>query len=113
VKKVRKIASCHGACEHTISTLSREYRSARRLRQGQDFDVDESPSVLLCYAWSAMSVSQSNREGRKTPGPEKDLNPDRVDVSVAPGSAGASEAPAKTPDQRSDEELLADYRNGD
>src|SRR5690606_26922446 len=62
---------------------------------------------------SDMNVSQTNREDRKIADANKDLNPDRVTDGAAPGSAGAQDPQTKAIDQRTDEQLLSDYRNGD
>lgn len=60
-----------------------------------------------------MSVSQTNRDGRKADGADKDLNPDRIGAGSAPGATSGADESARAPDQRTDEQLLADYRNGD
>lgn len=59
-----------------------------------------------------MSVSQSNREARAHDGAAKDLDPDRSGKKPVPG-ASASSFGARPVDQRTDEQLLADYREGD
>lgn len=54
-----------------------------------------------------MNVSQSNREARPRDSAAKDLNPDRAGQPAAPAAL------ARPPDERTDEQLLADYREGD
>ena len=59
-----------------------------------------------------MNVSQPNRDARQRDGAAKTLNPDRVEHGPTPGS-GASAPNVRPHDVRSDEQLLADYREGD
>lgn len=59
-----------------------------------------------------MNISQPNRDARQRDGAAKALNPDRVEHGPTPGSK-ASAATVRPPDVRTDEQLLADYREGD
>lgn len=59
-----------------------------------------------------MSIKQSNREIRRRDGAARDLNPHRTGTNPSKGSAAPANVPQPVND-RTDEQLLADYREGD